>query len=180
MDDVTLEPGEEARPAPEAETVERPRILVAFATKHGSTPEVAEAVAEELRDGGADVDVRPASLDGNLSGYQAVVLGAPMILGWHKDALRFIDTATQKKGEELMFPGSSSVSLAFTSDGAHAVAAGGTTVYALDGISGKVRARHVDFKRAEGVLVEETSRKEERRQTYEPETQAPDVVVEPR
>jgi menaquinone-dependent protoporphyrinogen oxidase len=91
MGDVTFEAGEEAEPAAEARTIERPRILVAFATKHGSTPEVAEAVAEELRAGGADVDVRPASLDGNLSGYQAVVIGAPMILGWHKDALRFIE-----------------------------------------------------------------------------------------
>jgi menaquinone-dependent protoporphyrinogen oxidase len=90
MSDVTLEPGEEARPAAGIGTVEQPRILVAFATKHGSTPEVAEAVAEELRAGGAEVDVRPASLDGSLSDYQAVVLGAPMIFGWHKDALRFI------------------------------------------------------------------------------------------
>ncbi len=91
MSDETPEVREEPRPAPAVGTVERPRILVAFATKHGSTPEVAEAVAEELRAGGADVDVRPASLDGGLSGYQAVVLGAPMILGWHKDALRFIE-----------------------------------------------------------------------------------------
>jgi menaquinone-dependent protoporphyrinogen oxidase len=91
MGDVTLEVGEEARPAPEVGTGEQPRILVAFATKHGSTPDVAEAVAEELRAGGAQVDVRPASLDGDLGSYQAVVLGAPMIFGWHKDALRFIE-----------------------------------------------------------------------------------------
>lgn len=91
MSDETFEAGEEARPAAEVGTVEQPRILVAFATKHGSTPEVAQAVAEELRAGGAKVDVRPASLDGDLGSYQAVVLGAPMIFGWHKDALRFLE-----------------------------------------------------------------------------------------
>jgi menaquinone-dependent protoporphyrinogen oxidase len=91
MSDVTPETHEEPRPEAGVETVEQPRILVAFATKHGSTPEVAEAVAEELRTGGAEVDVRPASLDGDLTRYRAVVLGAPMIFGWHKDALRFIE-----------------------------------------------------------------------------------------
>jgi menaquinone-dependent protoporphyrinogen oxidase len=92
MGDVTPEVREEARVSPGADAVEQPpRILVVFATKHGSTPEVAEAVAEELRTGGAEVDVRPASLDGHVTGYRAVVLGAPMILGWHKDALRFIE-----------------------------------------------------------------------------------------
>jgi menaquinone-dependent protoporphyrinogen oxidase len=79
MSDETFEAGEEARPAAEVGTVEQSRILVAFATKHGSTPEVAQAVAEELRAGGAKVDVRPASL------------AAPMIFGWHKDALRFLE-----------------------------------------------------------------------------------------
>ncbi|HJW76218.1 MAG TPA: flavodoxin domain-containing protein, partial [Thermoleophilia bacterium] len=51
----------------------------------------AQAVAEELRAGGSEVDIRPANLHGDLRGYRAVVLGAPMILGWHKDALRFIE-----------------------------------------------------------------------------------------
>jgi menaquinone-dependent protoporphyrinogen oxidase len=91
MDEMRPEPREEPRAGPREAVVESPgRALVVFATRHGSTPEVAEAVAEELRAGGVDVDVRPASLDGDLRGYRTVVLGAPMILGWHKDALRFI------------------------------------------------------------------------------------------
>jgi menaquinone-dependent protoporphyrinogen oxidase len=89
--DETPEVREEARPAPAAETAERSRILVVFATRHGSTPEVAEAVAEELRTGGAEVDVRPASLDGGLGRYRTVLVVAPMIFGWHKDALRFVE-----------------------------------------------------------------------------------------
>ncbi len=87
----TPEVREEPSAAPAAETVAQARILVVFATRHGSTPEVAAAVAEELRAGGAEVDVRPASLDGDLGRYRAVVVAAPMIFGWHKDALRFIE-----------------------------------------------------------------------------------------
>jgi menaquinone-dependent protoporphyrinogen oxidase len=91
MDDATPDAREEPRSGPQGATVGAPgRVLVVFATRHGSTPEVAEAVAEELRAGGAEVDVRPAGLGGDLSRYSAVIVGAPMILGWHKDALRFI------------------------------------------------------------------------------------------
>ena len=66
------------------------RILVAYATRHGSTAEVAEAVAAELR--GPEVDVTVKQITGGLraEAYDAVVVGGPMILGWHKDATRFL------------------------------------------------------------------------------------------
>jgi len=66
------------------------RVLVAYATRHGSTKEVAEAVAAELR--GADLEVSVRQITGGLraEAYDAVVVGAPMIMGWHKDAVRFL------------------------------------------------------------------------------------------
>jgi menaquinone-dependent protoporphyrinogen oxidase len=65
--------------------------LVAYATRYGTTKEVAEAVAAALREEGLDVDVRPAREVDSLERYSAVVLGAPLFMfRWHKDALRFL------------------------------------------------------------------------------------------
>jgi menaquinone-dependent protoporphyrinogen oxidase len=67
------------------------RILVAYATKHGSTIEVAEAIASAFRDEGNEVDVEPASDVGVLAGYSAVVLGGALYMGrLHQDAAGFL------------------------------------------------------------------------------------------
>jgi menaquinone-dependent protoporphyrinogen oxidase len=68
------------------------RVLVVCATARGSTTKVAEAVADELRAAGAYVDVAPAPGGADPAGYDAVVVGGPMIMGWHKDALRYLKT----------------------------------------------------------------------------------------
>ncbi len=66
-------------------------ILVAFATQYGSTQEVAETVANTLRQGAAEVDLQPVGKVRTLEGYRAVVLGAPLYMfHWHKDALGFL------------------------------------------------------------------------------------------
>jgi menaquinone-dependent protoporphyrinogen oxidase len=66
------------------------KILVAFATNSGTTAEVAKAVAEELRKSGSEVDVLPVVDVKGLESYSAVVLGAPMIMGWHRAGLQFL------------------------------------------------------------------------------------------
>jgi menaquinone-dependent protoporphyrinogen oxidase len=66
-------------------------VLVGYATRYGSTREVAEAVAVSLRECGLEVEVHPLSEVSTLAGYSAVVLGAPLFMfRWHKDALRFL------------------------------------------------------------------------------------------
>lgn len=66
-------------------------ILVAYATRYGSTQEVAEAVAETLRESGLTVDLLPMRQVRALEGYSAVVLGAALYMyRWHKDARRFL------------------------------------------------------------------------------------------
>jgi menaquinone-dependent protoporphyrinogen oxidase len=66
------------------------RILVAYATLSGSTVDVARAVADELAASDVQVDVLPLSEVRDLAAYDGVVLGAPMIMGWHRAALRFL------------------------------------------------------------------------------------------
>jgi menaquinone-dependent protoporphyrinogen oxidase len=66
-------------------------VLVAYATRSGSTREVAETIAATLREHGLDVRIQPVKEVGSLSGYHALVFGAPLIMGrWHKDARRFL------------------------------------------------------------------------------------------
>lgn len=66
-------------------------VLVAFATMYGSTKEVAEAIAENLRGAGFDVDVKAAREVRTLDGYDVVVLGAPLISHrLQKDARRLL------------------------------------------------------------------------------------------
>jgi menaquinone-dependent protoporphyrinogen oxidase len=67
------------------------KVLVAYASTHGSTREVAEAVAATLRAHGLSVDLQPARDVRGLEAYGAVVLGAPLYMfHLHKDALRFL------------------------------------------------------------------------------------------
>lgn len=67
------------------------KILVAYASKYGSTQEVAEAIAGVLREKELTVDLQPISKVRTLEGNGAVVLGAAFYFGlWHKDALNFL------------------------------------------------------------------------------------------
>ena len=66
-------------------------VLVAYATKAGSTREVAEVVARTLREHGLEADVRPVGEIGTLAPYAGVVLGTAIYMGRvHKDARRFL------------------------------------------------------------------------------------------
>lgn len=57
------------------------RILVAYASKCGSTGEVAEVVGEVLRGTGASVDVRTVKEARDLKQYDAVVVGSAIRMG---------------------------------------------------------------------------------------------------
>jgi menaquinone-dependent protoporphyrinogen oxidase len=69
----------------------RPSILVAYASKKGSTAEVATFVGRRLRERGLVVDVRKAAEVENLAFYDGVVLGGSIHFGrWHDDAASFM------------------------------------------------------------------------------------------
>jgi menaquinone-dependent protoporphyrinogen oxidase len=67
-------------------------VLVTYATKHGSTREIAEAIGGRLREQGLDAEVRPIrELDG-LERFDALVIGSAVYLGsWMKEASAFLD-----------------------------------------------------------------------------------------
>jgi menaquinone-dependent protoporphyrinogen oxidase len=66
-------------------------VLVAYATRYGSTQEVAQAIVATLRERGLAVDIQPVQDVRTLDQYRTVVLGAPLYMfHWHKDALHFL------------------------------------------------------------------------------------------
>lgn len=66
------------------------KYLIAYTSNSGSTQEVAEAVALEVGQSGAAVDVRRLEEVDDLSPYSAVIIGGPMIMGWHRGAVKFV------------------------------------------------------------------------------------------
>ena len=66
------------------------RILVAYATKEGSTAGIAETIGDELTKRGLQAEVREVRQVRNVTPYDAVVLGSALyIFRWRREALRF-------------------------------------------------------------------------------------------
>ncbi len=66
------------------------RILVAHASLAGSTAEVAEHIVRTVSTDGVAAESHPASEITTLEGYDAVIVAAPMIIGWHRAAQLFL------------------------------------------------------------------------------------------
>jgi menaquinone-dependent protoporphyrinogen oxidase len=66
-------------------------ILLAYATRYGSTQEVAEVITATLREAELEVDIQPTQEVKTLDNYAAVVLGAAIYNAkWHPDAHKFL------------------------------------------------------------------------------------------
>lgn len=66
------------------------RILVTYATMAGSTADVAQTIAEAFNRSDVQVDILPLAQVESLAGYDGVVVGGPMIMGWHRQAMGFL------------------------------------------------------------------------------------------
>ena len=67
-------------------------MLVAIASRHGSTNEIGRAIAEELRATGLVVEQRDFADVRDLQGYDAAVLGSAVYMGnWLSAARHFVD-----------------------------------------------------------------------------------------
>lgn len=89
------------------------KVLIAYATKYGSTREVAQKVGEVLKSKGMDVDVSDVSDVSDISPYNAAVIGAPVMrfrllpparkfVKRNKEALRKIPLAYFSLGFTMM------------------------------------------------------------------------------
>jgi menaquinone-dependent protoporphyrinogen oxidase len=68
------------------------RVLVAAATRHGATYELAEAIGSVIAAHGLSVDVRHLDEVANASDYDALVLGSAVYMGrWTKEAQAFLE-----------------------------------------------------------------------------------------
>ena len=67
------------------------QVLVAYGSVMGSTAEIAEWIAEELRRAGLQVVVCDATTAPSPNGFQAVVVGSAVYHGrWRPEAVRFL------------------------------------------------------------------------------------------
>jgi len=74
------------------------RVLVAYATFHGSTQGIAEHIGRRLSGRGVEVDVLPVQPPPLLAGYDAVIAGSAIHGGaWLEEGTGFM----QQNGEEL-------------------------------------------------------------------------------
>ena len=67
-------------------------VLVTAASKHGATREIADEIARVLDSHGVQTERVDIDAVGDLSGYDAYVIGSGIYLGnWLRDARRFVD-----------------------------------------------------------------------------------------
>lgn len=75
-------------------------ILVAYATRTGSTAEVAEVIARRLCDAGLEADVRPVGEVVSVDGYDGAVLGSAIrFAGWLPEMTGFLEANRQRLSE---------------------------------------------------------------------------------
>jgi menaquinone-dependent protoporphyrinogen oxidase len=66
-------------------------VLIVYASKHGSTEQVARGIGEKLRGLGFTTTIEPAREVEDLIGFRAVLLGGSIYMGrWHHDAKAFL------------------------------------------------------------------------------------------
>ena len=67
------------------------KVLVAYASKYGSTKGIAEFVGEKLRARGLQADVKEVTSAGEAGGYDAYVVGSAVFMfHWMKEAKQFL------------------------------------------------------------------------------------------
>ena len=80
------------------------RVLIGYASKHGSTAEIAEVIADMMRASGLQVDCRPLSEIDSLKDYDAVVRGCALYINaWRHEARRFLHQHADELSERPLW-----------------------------------------------------------------------------
>lgn len=67
------------------------KVLVAYASKHGATEEIAGKIGQVLKEAGLQADVMPVKKVKDLKEYGAAVLGSSIYIAmWHKELVKFL------------------------------------------------------------------------------------------
>lgn len=67
------------------------RVLVTYTSERGSTARIAAWVADTLEREGLTVDLLPCTEAEQVAGYEAAVVGSPLLTGrWHPKVRRFL------------------------------------------------------------------------------------------
>jgi menaquinone-dependent protoporphyrinogen oxidase len=80
----------------EEKTMEK-KYLIAYATRAGSTVEIAEAIGKVFCENGVAVDVRPVKEVKSTDGYSGVIIGSAIRMGrWLPEAVKFVEEHRSK------------------------------------------------------------------------------------
>jgi menaquinone-dependent protoporphyrinogen oxidase len=79
-------------------------VLVAYASKHGATAEIAARIGQVLGRDGRRAVVMPAHEVADLGPYPAVILGSAVYAGqWRKEAARFLERYAEALAERAVW-----------------------------------------------------------------------------
>lgn len=68
------------------------KVLVAVASQHGATREIADLIGATIAERGIETDIREVEHVASLDGYDAVVVGSAVYMGgWIKSARAFVE-----------------------------------------------------------------------------------------
>lgn len=86
------------------DTQTTPKVLVAYGSKHGATAEIAAAVADELTRRGLVADLVEAGAAGDVTAYDAVVLGSAVYMRhWQPSARRLLRRLERRLGRRPLW-----------------------------------------------------------------------------
>jgi menaquinone-dependent protoporphyrinogen oxidase len=96
LHNITYASDQQARPQSTESTLRKDsqmknKVLIVYASRAGSTGEVAKAVGQTLSEAGASVDIRSVADENDLSNYEAVIVGSAIRMGrWLPEAVDFV------------------------------------------------------------------------------------------